>query len=48
MKAKRIQFSIRLPEPLIVAIDKMALDEVRDRTGMIEKILTDYVRKAKK
>lgn len=40
----KTQFSIRLSAELVDAIDSLASEQVRDRTSMIEYILTLYVR----
>lgn len=38
------QIAIRINENLLSAVDTLALEEVRDRTSMIEYILTTYIR----
>jgi metal-responsive CopG/Arc/MetJ family transcriptional regulator len=41
----KMQFSIRLPHELVKELDQLAEERVRDRTSMIEYILTLYVKK---
>ena len=38
------QIGVRLETKLVEALDKLALEDVRDRSSMIEAILTRYVR----
>jgi hypothetical protein len=40
----RTQIGARLTDELVSAIDKLAAEQVRDRTNMIEFILVDWIR----
>jgi len=39
-----VQISVRIPKKLLIGIDFLALDQVRNRNNMIEYILTDWMK----
>ena len=40
-----VQISVRIPKKLLIGIDFLAVDQVRNRNNMIEFILTDWMKK---
>jgi len=39
-----VQISVRIPKKLLIGIDFLAVDQVRNRNNMIEFILTDWMK----